>query len=41
MEKEEAAGEARDIVMTETKTATLAATDTETDTEGGALTTND
>jgi len=39
VEEEEAAGEARDVVMTETETVTTAATETET--EAGALTTND
>jgi hypothetical protein len=40
---EEAMGEARDVVMTETETASMAATATETafETEAGALATND
>jgi hypothetical protein len=40
---EEATGEARDVVMTETEAATMAATatETETETEVGALATND
>ena len=38
---EEAMGEARDVVMTETKTANTAATSTETATGAGALATND
>lgn len=41
MEQEEATGEARDIMMTETGIATTTATETETETEVGALATND
>jgi len=39
VQEEEAAGEARDVVMTETGTGTTTATETET--EVGALATND
>jgi hypothetical protein len=41
VQEEEAAGEARDVVMSGTETATTAATETETETEVGALATND
>jgi hypothetical protein len=41
VQEDEAAGEARDIVMTRTETATMAATETETEGEVGALATND
>jgi hypothetical protein len=39
VEGEEATGEARDVVMIETEAATLAGTETETETDTGALTT--
>jgi hypothetical protein len=38
-EEEEATGKARDVMMTEARIATTTATETET--EGGALATND
>jgi hypothetical protein len=41
MQGEEPTGEARDIVMTETKIATTATITTETETEAGALSTNE
>jgi hypothetical protein len=41
VQEDEAAGEARDVVMTETETSTTAATETETETEAGALAAND
>jgi len=41
VQEDEAAGEARDVVMTEPGTATTAATETESESEAGALATND
>jgi hypothetical protein len=41
VQEDEAAGEARDVVMTKTETVTTAATETETDTEAGAPATNE
>ena len=41
VEEEEATGEARDVMMTETEIAYMTATDTDTETEAGALATID